>query len=210
MSVGGIWLYHHCVVFGCPLHQRVGRDLVIEDHRLPAVGFSLRADDSTQRDFGPLLQNLKQHLDLPLVCTGVEQEIIQNQQSGAAELLHPLLVFGVVRDLEGHKLLQQRLTVVVLHPIAVAGGNANGLSQVGLTAVRRTQNADIQTGIYKVKCCQCLRNPSWQIDSLGRVEAVGELLGTTLQRLGGADIFLDWLCNHPKALSVLPRTHISK
>lgn len=27
---------------------------------------------------------------------------------------------------------------------------------------------------------------------------------------GGADIFLDWLCNHPKALSVLPRTHISK
>ena len=28
--------------------------------------------------------------------------------------------------------------------------------------------------------------------------------------VGGADIFLDWLCNHPKALSVLPRTHISK
>ena len=27
---------------------------------------------------------------------------------------------------------------------------------------------------------------------------------------GGADIFLDWLCSHTKALSVLPRTHISK
>ena len=40
------------------------------------------------------------------------------------------------------------------------------------------------------------------------------LSGTNGQNLflgaGGADIFLDWLHNHTKALPILPRTHISK
>lgn len=81
----------------------------------------------------------------------MQQEVIQNEQGGSADFLHPFLVLGVVRSFKGYHHLQQGLTMVVLYLVVVTCGNANGLGQIGLAAVGGTQNTYIQTGFNKVQ-----------------------------------------------------------
>ena len=68
----------------------------------------------------------------------MQQKIVQDEQGGTTDLLQALLVLRVVLRFERHQRLQEGLAVVVLHFVAVAGSNANGLCQIGFTAVRRT------------------------------------------------------------------------
>ena len=79
------------------LHNGVGGDLVIEDHGTPTGRFPLGADNGTQVNFAALLQNFKENLHLTLIRNGVQQKVVQNQQSGSAGLLSPFLAYLILR-----------------------------------------------------------------------------------------------------------------
>ena len=77
----------------CTLQDGVGRYLVIENHGAPTGRFPLRADNGAQVNLASFLQDFKQDLHLTLVCNGVQQEIVQNEQSSTADLFQSFLVW---------------------------------------------------------------------------------------------------------------------
>lgn len=60
------------------LQNCTGRNLVVQDHGAPTGRFPLGADEGTELNLTPLLQNLSEDFHLSFVCTGVEQEVIQD------------------------------------------------------------------------------------------------------------------------------------
>lgn len=95
----------------------------------------MRADDGAQVNFASFLQNLKKDLRLAFVGNRVEEEGVQTEQGGTADFLQALLVLRIVLCLEHNKCPQKRFAVVVLPFVVVAGNNANGLCQIGVTTV---------------------------------------------------------------------------
>ena len=79
----------------------------------------------------------------------MEQKVIQNEQIKAAGFLQALLEFGVVLRLLDDKTFQQVFAVEVATPVFRAGNNANRLGQIGLSAVRWTEDANIQAALQK-------------------------------------------------------------
>lgn len=79
----------------------------------------------------------------------MEQKVIQNEQIKAAGFLQALLEFGVVLRLLDDKTFQQVFAVEVANPVFRAGNNANRLGQIGLSAVRWTEDANIQAALQK-------------------------------------------------------------
>ena len=133
----------HRVVLRSTLQDCVGRNLIVQDHGAPTGRFPLGADKGAELHLTPFLQDLKEELHLPFVRKGVEQEVIQYEQILAADLLQLLLVLVVVLFLQNNQRLQQLLTVLVDDPVFGAGRDAQCLSQIGLAAVRGTQDTDI-------------------------------------------------------------------
>ena len=100
-------------MLGCTLHDGVGRYLVIENHGAPTGRFPLRTDNGAQVNLASFLQDFKQDLHLTFVCNGVQQEVVQNEQSSTAEVLQSFLVLGIILRLERHQSFQESLAMVV-------------------------------------------------------------------------------------------------
>ena len=148
---------------GRALQYGVGGNLVVQDHRAPAGRFTLRADNRTQVYFTAFFQYLKKNLHFALIRKRMEQEVVQNQQRRAACPFQSPLVFCVVGRFERYERLQQGLAMVVLNLAAVAGSNAEGLCEIGLAAVGRPQNADVQPGIDEVQRGEYFGNTAGQV-----------------------------------------------
>ena len=81
----------------------------------------------------------------------MQEEIIQDQKIQFHEKTHFLLVLLVVCLFQGYHALQELLTVVIACAVFQASLNTKRLGQVRLSAVGRTEDADIQPFPYKVQ-----------------------------------------------------------
>ena len=156
-------------------------NLIIEHHGGPTSGLSLGADNGTFHQFAALFQKLKQHFEFALIRNGVQQEIIQHKQIQLHVVPHLPLIFLEAKDLQCCHFLCKSVAMKVSSPVVVASLDGQCLSQIGLSAVRRSQDADIQTIIHEVQGRQRCGNVRREIFTFSGVNAVTDFTGTAHQ-----------------------------
>lgn len=146
------------VMLCSPLQNCVGWDLVVQHHGCLTLRFVLWADNCAAAQLTSCFQQLKQNLQLALICNGVEQRVIQNQQIQIAVALYLALKFREIGAFQCRHLFQEPLTVAIPYVVRSAGGNAKCFCQIWPSAVRWIEDANIQALGNTVKRHKNFRN----------------------------------------------------
>ena len=151
---------HYSVMLGKTLSEATGRYSIVHDHGISDRRFPLGAHNGTSGCLHTFFQDLFQSFDLSFIVDCVEQEIIDNEQIEAQNLLDQSFVLLVAVLLQIDESRQKLITTVIADTELCTCGSAECFGKVCLSAVRCPRMHTLRPSSINFRDDSCLGAPA--------------------------------------------------